>query len=500
MTGPVGWGGDGAATAAPAEVPVELPPRFRSGLSERGIDLEEEAGRGAMSVVYRATDRRDSRPVAVKVLRPGPGEEYDSDRFLREIQLAAGLRHPHILPVYDSGAVDGTLFYVMPYVAGETLRQRLSRTGRLPIANALHIARDVAGALDYAHAHGVVHRDIKPENILLEAGHAVVADFGVALVVSQVAHKAAADQAPADGRLTRVGVVVGTPAYMSPEQASGDGRIDGRSDVYSLGCVLYEMLTGEPPFIGPTSQGTIARRFQGPPVPVRARRPEVPAAVALATEKALAIEPADRFATAADFRAALGTAGGRGIAGLRAATVGRRGFTLAVGSLALAAVALAASRGTPGHRARLNPLRVAVAALSNETGDTTLAPLGSMVASWITDRLSRTPGVRVVTSAIVMPAQHDQHFAESDVDDPTRLHRLATETRAGTLVSGSYYRGIQGGVEFHVEITDANSGRLLRAIGPITACGAPARTAGQLSAVVAAAVDTLIADPGFPTR
>ena len=497
MTGPVAREED-AAAVTPLDLRVELPPRFWSGLSERGIDLEEEVGRGAMSVVYRATDRRHSRPVAVKVLRPGAGAEYDSDRFLREIQLAAGLQHPHILPVYGSGAVDGTLFYIMPYVPGETLRQRLIRTGRLPIEDALHIAREVADALDYAHAHGVVHRDIKPENILLEAGHAVVADFGVALVVSQVAHNGAADQAPAAARLTRVGVVVGTPAYMSPEQASGDGRIDGRSDVYGLGCVLYEMLTGEPPFIGPTSQGTIARRFQGPPVPVRVQRPEVPAAIAQATEKALAIEPADRFATAAEFRAALGTAAGRGIAGLRAATLGR--FALAAGSLAVAAIALAASRSTPGHRARLSPVRVAVAALSNETGDTTLAPLGSMVASWITDRLSRTPGVRVITSAIVVPAQHDQHVAGSDADDPMWLHILATETRAGTLVSGSYYRGAQGGVEFHVEITDANSGRLLRAIGPITGVGEPARVAGELSAAVAAAVDTLVADPGFPTR
>jgi hypothetical protein len=500
MTGPVTPGGGNAATATPSGAAVELPPRFWSGLSERGIDLEEEVGRGGMSVVYRATDRRHSRSVAVKVLRPDPGAGYDSDRFLREIRLAAGLQHPHILPVYDSGAVDGTLFYVMPYVPGETLRQRLSRTGRLPIEDALRIARDVADALDYAHAHGVVHRDIKPENILLGAGHAVVADFGIALPVSQGAHDTAADHAPPDGRLTRVGAVVGTPAYMSPEQASGDGLIDGRSDVYGLGCVLYEMLTGEPPFIGLTSQGTIARRFQGPPVPARVRRPEVPAAVAEAAEKALAIEPADRFATAAEFRAALVAARRAGIAGLRAARLGLRGLALAASSLAIAAIALTASRSRPVHRARLNPDRVAVAALSNETGDTTLAPLGSMVAAWITDRLSRTAGVTVVTSAIVVPAQHDQHFADSGLDDPTRLHSLATETRAGTLVSGSYYHGAQGGVEFHVEITDANSGRLLRAIGPITDGGEPARAADQLSAAVAAAVDTLVADPGLPTR
>jgi hypothetical protein len=500
MTSPVLSTRDPATAVTPLERPVDLPPRFRSGLSERGIDLENEIGRGVMSVVYRATDRHHSRRVAVKVLLPDPGAGYDSNRFLREIQLAAGLQHPHILPVYGSGAVDGMLFYVMPYVEGESLRQRLSRTGPLPVHEALRLARQVADALDYAHAQGVVHRDIKPENILLEAGHAVVADFGVALVVNRAAENGAESDSP-DSRLTTMGMVVGTPTYMSPEQASGDGAVDGRSDIYGLGCVLYEMLTGEPPFSGPTARATIARRFQGPPVPLRQRRPEVPPAVAAVVEKALAIEPADRFATGAAFATALAAAQRRGgIGRLRARVLGRRGFALVAGALGVIALAVAAAQAPHHHGARLNPRRIAVAALSNETGDTTLTPLGRMVGWWITDRLSRAPGVAVVISAIVVPAQHDQHLAESDADDPERLHRLAAETRAGTLVSGSFYRSGHGDVEFHVEITDANTGRLLRAIGPVLGGGDPERLAAQLSAAVVAAVDTLVAEPDSPTR
>ena len=498
MTDPALPGGDADTVVTPSQPSAELPAGFRSGLSDRGIDLEDEVGRGAMSVVYRATDRPHSRTVAVKVLRPDPDAGYDAKRFLREIHLAAGLQHPHILPVYGSGAVDGTLFYVMPYVAGESLRRRLTRAGRLPLHEALRLAREVADALDYAHAHGVVHRDIKPENILLESGHAVVADFGVALVVSRAADNATGP-ASRDGRLTSLGMVVGTPPYMSPEQASGDGALDGRSDIYALGCVLYEMLAGEPPFSGATARATIARRFQGPPVPLRQRRPDVPAAVAAVVEKALAIEPADRFATGAEFASALAAVEPRsGIAGLRAR--GWRALAVVAGSLAILSLALAAA-GTPHRpRTRLDPRRVAVAALSNETEDTTLTPFGELVGRWITDRLSSAPGVAVVTSAIVVPARHDQHLAESDADDPERLHRLAVETRAGTLVSGSYYRSGHDEVEFHVEITDANSGRLLRAIGPVMAGGDHERLASELSAAVAATVDTLVGKPGTPTR
>ena len=474
------------------------PPRLRACLAERGIDLADELGRGGMSVVYRATDRKHARPVVVKVLRPEVSAALGRISFLREIQFAAVLRHPHLLPLYDSGAVDDTLFYVMPYIDGESLRQRLTRSGRLPIDEALRIAAEVADALAAAHVKGIVHRDIKPENILLESGHALVADFGVGLAMTRAARERASLE-PTDGEpLT----AVGTPAYMSPEQASGEMAVDGRSDLYSLGCVVYEMLTGEPPFTGPTTHATIARRFQGPPVPVRQLRPKVPAAVAAAVEKALAIAPSERYATVRDFAQALAAPARRDRLSLSRSA---RRIAAVTGPLALVAVVLLATqlprRGMAG--AGLNPRRVAVAALSNETGDSTLSPLGLMVASWITDRLSRSGAVEVVTSATVVAAQRDAHLAGGGPDDPDRLRTLALETRAGTLVSGSYYRGGGGGngmVEFHIEITDANSGRLLRAIGPVVSGGEPARTADGLSRSIVAAIDTLVAQPRYVSR
>src|SRR5689334_25189836 len=203
--------------------------------------IERELGAGGMATVYLAEDLKHRRRVAIKVLRPELGAAVGAERFLREIETTANLRHPHILPLYDSGSAGGLLYYVMPLVEGESLRDRLAREKQLPIDDALRIAREVADALSYAHARGVIHRDIKPENILLEGGHAVVADFGIARAVST----AGAD------RLTETGMAIGTPMYMSPEQAAGDPDLDGRSDLYSLGCVLYEMLGVQAPFTGP---------------------------------------------------------------------------------------------------------------------------------------------------------------------------------------------------------------------------------------------------------
>ncbi|MGN6392057.1 MAG: serine/threonine-protein kinase, partial [Gemmatimonadales bacterium] len=212
-----------------------------AGLAGR-YHLERELGQGGMAVVFLAQDLRHDRTVALKVLRPDLSAAIGAERFLREIKLAAGLNHPHILPVYDSGRAGDLLFYVMPNMEGHSLRERLERERQLPLGDALAITREVASALDYAHRHHVVHRDIKPENILLHEGAAMVADFGIGKALS------------AEGSLTQTGMVVGTPTYMSPEQASGEGDIDGRTDLYSLGCVLYEMLTGEPPFTGATAQ------------------------------------------------------------------------------------------------------------------------------------------------------------------------------------------------------------------------------------------------------
>ena len=260
--------------------------------------IERELGRGGMATVYLAHDRKHHRRVAIKVLRPELTAALGPERFLREIEIAAQFNHPHIVPVYDSGEAQGLLYYVMPYVVGESLRRRLSRQGELPIEEAVEIASEVANALGYAHAQGIVHRDIKPENILLAEGHAIVADFGIARAIS------AAVSAEHDA-VTGTGFVVGTPLYMSPEQVAADLRIDGRSDVYSLGCVMYEMLVGEPPFRGPTPQSVTSQHAIGSVPPIRARRPEVPVKLEQVVMKALQKIPADRFATASEFEAAL---------------------------------------------------------------------------------------------------------------------------------------------------------------------------------------------------
>src|SRR5438477_9518318 len=251
-----------------------------------------------MATVFRAEDRKHHRAVAIKVLRADLAAVLGPDRFLREIEIAARLQHPHILPLYDSGSAAGILYYVMPYVEGESLRDRLDREKQLPQDDALRIATEVAGALAYAHSHGVVHRDIKPENIMLSGGTAVVADFGIARALS----------AAGEGRrLTQTGTIIGTPAYMSPEQATGSEDVDGRSDQYSLACVVYEMLVGEPPFTGSTAQAIIARHsldMVSPPSIVRAT---IPDAVGGAILRALSKLPADRYATTALFAEALNT-------------------------------------------------------------------------------------------------------------------------------------------------------------------------------------------------
>jgi serine/threonine-protein kinase len=274
---------------------TDLREQLERGLADR-YRIERELGRGGMATVYLARDIRHKRPVALKVLHPELAATLGPERFQREIELAAGLQHPHILSVHDSGETAGQLWFTMPFVEGESLRDRLNRQKQLPIEDALRITTEAARALDYAHRHGVIHRDIKPENILLtKEGDTLVADLGIGRAL---------DTAGED-KLTQTGLVVGTPAYMSPEQAAGERELDGRSDLYSLGAVLYEMLAGEPPHSGPTVQAIMARRFMGDVPRVREARPTVPEAVEQALVKALARVPADRFQTAADFARAL---------------------------------------------------------------------------------------------------------------------------------------------------------------------------------------------------
>jgi serine/threonine-protein kinase len=256
--------------------------------------IERELGQGGMAVVYLAEDLKHRRRVAVKVLRPELAQSIGSSRFLREIEIAAQLSHPHILPLFDSGEAESLFFFVMPFIEGETLRARLTRERQLPLDDALRITRDVADALAYAHRQGIVHRDIKPENILLQAGHPIVTDFGIA----------AALQAAAGERLTDPGFAVGTPTYMSPEQSVGEA-VDSRSDLYSLGCVLYEMLAGDPPFTGATAQAIQARKVMDTVPRLRTVRASVPEGVEQAIRKALAGVPADRYASVSEFAAAL---------------------------------------------------------------------------------------------------------------------------------------------------------------------------------------------------
>ncbi|HYL21414.1 MAG TPA: protein kinase [Gemmatimonadales bacterium] len=339
--------------------------------------IDRELGHGGMAVVYLALDARHDRRVALKVLRPEIAAALGAERFLREIRIAAGLSHPNILPLYDSGDAGGILYYVMPYVEGESLRDRLNREAPMPLAEALAIATETADALGHAHAHDVVHRDVKPENILLSGGHALVADFGIARAINA----AGGDQ------LTETGIAIGTPAYMSPEQATAQRPVDGRADVYALGCVLYEMLAGEPPFSGPSAQAVLARHALDPVPPLRTVRPELPQRLERAVLKALAKTPADRFATAAALREALLSAErspGRPRAWIAGLTVG-----LALVGAGAAYVALRARAGGAP------PQSVAVLPFQNLSPDPSDEYFSNGMSEELTTALGKVEGLRV---------------------------------------------------------------------------------------------------------
>ncbi|MEE8192054.1 MAG: protein kinase [Gemmatimonadales bacterium] len=300
--------------------------RLKAALADRYV-IDRELGRGGMAVVYLAQDLKHSRPVAIKALRPELAAALGTERFLREIETAARLNHPHIVPLYDSGNADGVLYYVMPFIEGETLRERIARSGRLSLDEALHIAREVGSALSYAHSKDVIHRDIKPANILLSGGHAVVADFGIARAIS----------ASGGPGLTQAGIAVGTPQYMSPEQVLGSDTLDGRSDIYSLGCVVYEMLVGGPPFDGRTAQAIIAKRFKEPRPNLEGLDHTVPADTRQALMKAFATEPEDRYDTASTFVREMGVPPSAGESlPRRLGVLGAGGLYLAVSLILLA--------------------------------------------------------------------------------------------------------------------------------------------------------------------
>jgi TolB-like protein/tetratricopeptide (TPR) repeat protein len=353
--------------------------------------IERELGRGGMATVYLAHDLKHDRSVALKVLHSELAATLGPDRFQREIKLAARLQHPHILTVLDSGEAGGQLWYTMPFVEGESLRDRLNRERQLPLEDALQLTWEVADALGHAHDHGIIHRDIKPENILLSQGHALVADFGVARALQNAGAE----------KLTETGMAVGTPAYMSPEQASAERDLDARTDIYSLGCVLYEMLAGEPPYTGPSAQAVIAKRFSEPVPHIRTLREIVPEAIEQAITKALAKTPADRYATAAEFAEALRRVGAvrparptAQLASLR--LLGQRPlFAMLVIGFLLGAGVLFAWRRTHTNGEHATPTRLAVLPFENLG-----APADEYFADGITDevrgKLAMLPGLAVI--------------------------------------------------------------------------------------------------------
>jgi eukaryotic-like serine/threonine-protein kinase len=418
---------------------ADLLSTLQAGLSDR-YRTERELGRGGMAVVFLAEDLKHHRRVALKVLRPeltqalGGGPE----RFLREVAIAAQLTHPHILPLLDSGTFDygngntGS-YYAMPFVDGESLRDRLTRERQLPLEDALRVTAEIADALSYAHAVGVVHRDIKPENILFEAGHAVVTDFGIARAIEVAGGE----------RLTETGLIVGTPAYMSPEQATG-GPVDGRSDLYSLGCVLYEMLVGEPPFTGPTTQAILARKSTDTPPSLRIVRETVPEAVEHTVSKVLARVPADRFATAARFSEAL-EAGFKERAPSPRARGGRK---LWVGALAAGVIVTLVAIALAVRPAAAVPRSVAVLYFDYLSRDTADAYLADGLTEEITSRLGDVGRLQVKSRSAV------RRFRGATGSD---LAGIGRALGVGYLVEGSV-QPVGDRVRASIRLIDARTG------------------------------------------
>jgi serine/threonine-protein kinase len=429
-----------------------------------------------MATVYLAHDLKHDRRVALKVLEPSVAATLGPERFLREIQVTARLDHPNIVPVFDSGEDGGRLWYTMPYVRGETLREQLQREGPLAVEDALRYAREVAEALDCAHRQGIIHRDIKPENVLLADGHARVADFGVARAIEVAAGRG----------LTQTGLAVGTPAYMSPEQAMG-GPVDARSDVYALGCVLYEMLAGEPPYTGPTAQAVIAKRLSEP-VPHVGTLRQVPPRIEAAVSRALARNPADRFAGAGEFAAALGAESASPRPSSRVSTR-RRELILAAGALLLAAATGYAvlhrrgggpAAGRPGETSRTAGYAASIAILPFVTvgNDSSAEYFSEGMTDEIITQLAQIPGLKVISriSAVALKDRHltlpqiaetlgVQHVVEGTMrrsGDSIRVNvQLMDARRDEHLWAASYDRPLRAVFGLQEEIAREVSSRLL---------------------------------------
>ncbi len=409
--------------------------RLKSAIADH-YQIERELGHGAMATVYLARDVKLNRQVAIKVLLPELGFVLGPERFRREIEVATKMSHPHILPIYDSGEAAGELYYVMPYVAGESLRARLFRERQLSLDEALRIAAEVASALDHSHRHGIIHRDIKPENILLEDGQALVADFGIARAVSAVG----------EGKLTSTGISLGTPAYMSPEQGMADPNLDGRTDIYSLGCVLYEMLAGSPPFTGRTTQALIARHSLDAVPSLSTVRSTIPEDVEDVVMCALAKVPADRFATAGDFANALnacrqgGTVSIRRTRGTRARAKRKKwgviALAVAIGIVAVSGAAWAGktffwnarrAAAASAGAGTFKPERMAVLYFRDMSSDKHLGYLADGLTESLIDQLDQVSALDVISKGGV------RQFRGASAS----LDSVARTLEAGTLVDGS---------------------------------------------------------------
>ena len=412
--------------------------------------VERELGHGGMATVYLAQDLKNHRPVALKVLRPELAAALGPERFLREVRITARLNHPHILALLDSGEARGLLYYTMPYVDGESLRDRLNREKQLPLDDALQIAREVADALSYAHSHDVVHRDIKPENILLESKHAVVADFGIARAIT----------AAGGDRLTETGIAMGTPAYMSPEQAAGSTDLDGRSDLYSLGCVLYEMLAGRPPFVGATLESVVHQQLTAEPPSVTSIRPAVPGWVAAALGRALAKTPADRFNPVALFAEAIMPRTSAAVAPEPFAQIAVRPRRtswrirglIVVASLVVIAGAAALGRWLWPSAARSPYPRTAIAVLpfQNLSADTAYAYFAGGLHDEMLTQLAKVVSLNVIGRVSVM----------GYATQPKPPKEIAGELHVGSIVEASV-QVVGERLRVNVQLIDASTGEQL---------------------------------------
>jgi len=431
-----------------------------------------------MATVYRARDLKHERTVAIKVLRQELTEAIGADRFLREIRTTANLSHPHILPLFDSGEAAGLLYFVMPIVRGESLKDRLAREGQLPIEDAVQIAREVADALAYAHQEGVIHRDVKPANILLDQGHALLTDFGIAQA------KAGAEET----KLTRGGMSLGTPVYMSPEQISGGGRVDGRSDQYALGCVLFEMLAGHPPFTGADIQTVMRQHLAAETPKVTGARATVSTGLAKAVHRALAKSPADRFRTMSELEAALAGATLPFLAGI---PMGRARAVVGAAIVVLVAAA-AAIFVVPGLREAPLPVarapelvshRVVVMPINNRTGDSTLDVLADLATEQVGEAIQRLELVDPV--ALTMVQQYAERASSEGSADVVRA--VADFFEAGLAVTGAIH-AIGDSLRYRLEVIDVVKGRSIQPVVEDEPRDSPGKALGSLGGRVAGAL------------